>query len=96
MSNIVQSSRIIIEAKCILNFDGFDIQGVIENLSLSGALIKLKDKIPDSIHPGDKCDMRFCSDPDLYPVKYTCQVIRLDSEIIAIQFLELNIMDTAY
>lgn len=96
MDKVVLSSRIVCEAKCILNFDGFDIQGVIENLSLSGALIKLKDKIPDSIHPGDKCDMMFCSDPDLYPVKYTCKVIRLDSEIIAIQFLELNIMDAEY
>jgi len=92
MDNMVHSSRIVCEAKCILNFDGFDIQGVIENISLSGALIKLDSKMPDSIKPGDMCDMIFCSNPDLYPVKYTSKVIRLDSAIIGIEFLELNIM----
>jgi PilZ domain len=92
MDNMKKSVRIICEAKCILNFDGFDYQGVIENISLSGALIKLNDKMPVSMHPGDKCDMIFCSNPDLYPVKYTCKVTRLDSAIIGIEFLELNIM----
>jgi hypothetical protein len=92
MDKRMHGSRIVCEAKCILNFDGFDYQGVIENISLSGALIKLNDKMPVNIHPGDKCDMIFCSNPDLYPVKYTCKVIRLDSAIIGIEFLELNIM----
>ena len=92
MDKIVQSSRIVCEAKCILNFDGVDFQGVIENISLSGALLKLKDKRPDSMQPGDMCDMIFCSNPDSYPVKYTSKVVRLDSEIIGIEFLELNMM----
>ena len=92
MDKIVQSSRIVCEAKCILNFDGVDFQGVIENISLSGALLKLNDKRPDSMQPGDTCDMIFCSNPDLYPVKYTSRVVRLDSEIIGIEFLELNMM----
>lgn len=92
MRNTGKSDRIVCEAKCILNFDGFDFQGVIENISLSGALIKLNDKITNSIQPGDTCDMIFCNNPDLYPVKYTCKVIRLDSAIIGIEFLELNIM----
>lgn len=92
MRNTGKSDRIVCEAKCILNFDGFDFQGVIENISLSGALIKLNDKITNSIQPGDTCDMIFRSNPDLYPVKYTCKVIRLDSAIIGIEFLELNIM----
>jgi c-di-GMP-binding flagellar brake protein YcgR len=92
MSNKVPKSRIVCEAKCILSFDGFDFQGVIENLSLSGALIKLNNNLPNTIHPGDNCDLMFNSDPDLYPVKYTSKVVRVDSEIIGIQFLELNIM----
>jgi c-di-GMP-binding flagellar brake protein YcgR len=92
MGSVVQSSRIVCEAKCILKFDEFDIQGLIENISLSGAMIKLNDRVPDSVHPGDTCDMIFCSNPDLYPVKYTCKVIRLESAIIGIEFLQLNIM----
>jgi len=92
MRNLEKSDRIVCEAKCILKFDGFEIQGVIENLSLSGALIKLNDKFTDSIQPGATCDMIFCSNPDLYPVRYACKVIRLDSEIIGIEFVELNIL----
>ena len=92
MDKIVHSSRIVCAAKCILNFDGSDFHGVIENISLTGALIKLNNKIPDSIHPGDICYLLLCSDTDLYPVKYTCKVIRFDPEIIGIEFLELNTM----
>lgn len=93
MVNMAKSTRIVCDAKCILNFDGFDSHGVIENISLSGALIKLDHKNQNRVlHPGDRCDMMLCNNPDLYPVKYTCKVTRVESEIIGIQFLELNIM----
>ena len=92
MDKIVQSSRIVCEAKCILNFDGVDYQGVIENISLTGALIKLDSDMPASIRPGDTCDMVFCSRPDVYPIKYTSKVVRLDSALIGIEFIGLNIM----
>ena len=92
MERIVQSSRIVCEAKCVLNFDGADYQGVIENISLTGALIKLVNEMPDNIRPGDTCDMIFSSSPDVYPIKYTSTVIRLDAALIGIEFLELNIM----
>ena len=85
-----QSFRILCEAKCILNYEGFDYQGVIENISLSGALLKLTNKVPNSIHPGDKCDLMLCGNQDLCSVKYTCKVTRLNSANIGVQFLELN------
>jgi hypothetical protein len=92
MSNQVPNSRIVCEAKCILTIDGLDFQGVIVNLSLSGALIKMDDQISNTIHSDDMCDLIFCANPDLYPIKYTCKVIRLDSGMIGLQFLELNIL----
>jgi c-di-GMP-binding flagellar brake protein YcgR len=92
MGNKWKKDRIHCEAKCILHFDAFEFQGIIKNISLSGALIMLNDTIPHTIHPGDKCDLMFCSNPDLYPVKYTSQVIRVESALIGVQFLELNIM----
>jgi c-di-GMP-binding flagellar brake protein YcgR len=92
MRNKEPSSRIVCEAKCLLSFDELDLEGVIENLSLSGALIKLNDKTPNNIQPGDNCDLMFNSDQDLYPIKYTSKVVRVDLEIIGVQFLELNIM----
>jgi len=92
VDKLEQSSRIDCEAECVLNFDGVDYQGVIENISLIGALIKLDNRMPDNIRPGDTCDMIFCSSPDVYPIKYTSKVVRLDSALIGIEFLELNIM----
>lgn len=89
MSITGQNYRILCDAKCILNFAGVDYQGVIENISLSGALIKL-DKIPDNMNPGDKCGLLLCSNPDFCPVNYTCKVSRLDSGIIGVQFMEIN------
>jgi hypothetical protein len=92
VSNQVPNSRIVCEAKCILTFDGMDFQGVIVNLSLSGALIQMDDQIPDTIHPDDMCDLIFSANPDLYPLKYTCRVSRVDAGMIGLQFLELSIM----
>ena len=92
MSNQVPNSRIVCEARCLLNFDGVDFQGVIVNLSLSGALIQMDDAIPDTIGPDDLCNLVFCANQDQYPLKYTCRVIRVDAGMIGLQFLELNIM----
>jgi hypothetical protein len=57
-----------------LDFDGLDIQGVIENISLNGALIKLTDTIPNNVHLGDNCDLLLCTKPYSNPVKYTSKV----------------------
>jgi len=92
MDETGQGLRYHCDAKCILIFEGFDYHGVIENVSLSGALIKLNDEIPTSMQPGDRCDLLLCSNPELCPVKYTCKVIRLDSAIIGVQFIELNLI----
>ena len=86
------SSRIVCEARCILTFDGLDFPGVIINLSLSGALIKMDDTIPDTIGPDDLCDLIFCTNQDQYPLKYSCKVVRVETGMIGLQFLELNIM----
>jgi hypothetical protein len=91
MDKMGQSLRILCDAKCILIFEGFDYHGIIENVSLSGALIKLKDDIPDNLRTEDRCDLMLCGDPGLYPVKYTCNVIRIDSTAIGVKFIELNL-----
>lgn len=92
MDKMVKHSRIVCSAKCVLNIDGFDYHGVIENISLSGALIKLDNMVSHKLSSGDKCHMMLCSNLDSYPVKYTSKVVRYDSEVIGIEFLELNIL----
>lgn len=84
------STRILCDASCILSFAGVNHQGVIENISLSGALIKLQDAIPSEIRPGDNCALILCSDPEACPIKYVCRVARCDSDHIGVQFIELD------
>jgi len=90
MNKAGKSTRIHCETVCILNYEGKNYQGVVENISLTGALIKLSGIVPSAIHPGDSCGLMLCSDPELCSVKYTCKVVRLDSAHIGVQFLELN------
>ena len=88
MNNI----RIVCEAKCTLRFDGFNLKGVIKNISLSGALIELNDTVPNSIHPGDKCNLMLGTNPNIATIMYSSEVIRTGSNIIGIRFHELNIV----
>lgn len=91
MGSIKQNTRVSCDVKCIMNFEGFDYHGMIENISISGALIKLKNETPKNIHPGDMCGLMLCDNPDHCPIKYTCKVTRFDSEIIGVRFFGLNI-----
>ena len=92
MNEMGPSPRLLCDAKCIVIFELMDYPGVIENVSLTGALIKLIDETPDNIQPGDRCELMLCSNPDLYPVKYTCNVIRRDSAFVGVQFVKLNLI----
>jgi hypothetical protein len=90
MDNEGGSIRILCDALCVLNFAGVNYRGVIENISLSGALIKLYGAIPSEINPGDNCALLICSDQEACPIKYVCRVARCDSTQIGVQFMELD------
>lgn len=90
MKNEGHGTRLHCETTCILNYGGINYQGTVENISLTGALIKLSGIVPDTIRPGEICGLMLCSDPDQCSVKYTCKVARIDSARIGVQFLELN------
>ena len=90
MGRMGQSSRLHCDVKCTLIYHGFDFEGMIVNVSLSGALIKLINKLPDGIQPGDKCILALGGDPDAGQVKYICKVIRIDATNIGVQFLEID------
>ena len=90
MGKMEKSSRFHCDAKCTFIFHGFDYEGVIENVSLSGALIKLNNEFPDGMQPGDKCSLTLSGEPDSSAVKYVCKVIRIDGASIGVQFLEID------
>lgn len=82
-----ESIRILCDALCLLHHQGVNYHGNIENISLSGALINMSGVIPTGILPGDTCVLKLCSDPDVCPIVYNCQVVRLDSTQLALVFI---------
>lgn len=92
-----QRFRIVGQAKCSLHLDGLEYRGEIENISISGALVRLDSGIPDSLLPGSACSLRLhCRQEESY-VGYTCRVVRLAmAACVGVQILELNYGDTIH
>ena len=86
-----QSLRIPCNSLCVVSFQGIDYQGMIDNVSLSGALVCLQTSLLPGIESGDECDLMLCSDPGVCPVRYTCKVVRIDSNYIGLEFIELGL-----
>lgn len=90
MVNAGQSIRILCDALCMLNFEGENYQGTIENVSLSGALIKLDEAIPSVVCPGVTCNLVLYSEMPGCRTGYKCQVVRLAANMVGLKFLEIN------
>lgn len=90
MIRLGQRYKIECDSKCVLTHGGIDYQGIIGDISLGGALLRLDDSSPEALSPGSVCVLMLCSNPNVCPVKYTCKVIRRDAAITAVQFLELD------
>ncbi len=90
MENKGQSFRILCDAVCILNFAGRNYKGVIVNISLTGALIRIDANAPEGIKPGGECSLMLCGDAEECPIKYKCKIIRTDAKCVGVQFSELS------
>ncbi len=73
--------------KCILYHDGSYFRGVVENLSVSGALIRIRRNASEIIHQGDACNLLICDLPALTYSKHASQAKHLSSTAIGIRFL---------
>jgi hypothetical protein len=83
-------SRVICDSPCILNYGGLNYQALLDNISLSGALIKVGNEQPDGLYIGATVDLLLCSNPDLCPTKYTCEVTRHSSSDIGVNFMNME------
>jgi hypothetical protein len=81
--------RINCDSKCLLNYNNINYPCLLENLSISGALVCDRGFPPATIRLGDKCGLLLSSDPLLCPGKYTSKVTRLGPSTIALHFLEI-------
>ena len=82
--------RIECDSQCVLNCNGSSYSVMLEVLSLEGALLRTNSGLMNSVKPNDVCDLLLCNDPNICPTKYSCKIVRLDSEGIGVQFMGLN------
>lgn len=87
---MARRSRIKCNSLCILNCKGCSYSVMLENLSLEGALLKTNSAVLNRLNPDDMCDLMLCNDTALCPTKYSCKVVRFDSEGIGVQFMGIN------
>lgn len=72
---------------CLLKgLDGVTYQALLGNISLTGALIKLSDNVPNGLHVGDMCGLMLSDNPKLSSAKYTGRIVELDSGSVGISF----------
>lgn len=82
--------RVSCDDKCVLSYNGINYQCMLENISISGALVCERDFPPVAIRVGDSCGLLLCTDPALCPGKYTSRVTRLAPSRIALHFTALD------
>jgi hypothetical protein len=79
--------RIDCEMKCILYHEGSKFRGVVVNLAISGALVKIWRNLSGIIHPGDSCSLQIYNLAALSYSRHASQAKHLDSTAIGIEFL---------
>lgn len=79
-------SRMKLHLHCHLDHGGNTYYGLLEEISLGGALVKVDDYTPLKI--GDLCELVLCKKSVLFHLKRTGKIVRLDSErTMAVSFL---------
>lgn len=70
---------------CHLDHAGYSYYGLLEEISLGGALVKLNDESPLKID--DMCELVLGKNSALFHLKRTGKIVRLDSErTLAVSF----------
>ncbi|KAA0893491.1 PilZ domain-containing protein [Oryzomonas rubra] len=82
------SHRVGCFTKCFLYHDGATYGCILENLSFSGALIKMGRPLPDRLRQGDRCSLVLCGDPVISPGEYNSTIARLNFPRIGLHFQE--------
>jgi PilZ domain len=88
MSEKRNSHRVGCFAKCVLYHNGAKYGCVLENISFSGALIKVGRTPPERLHQGDSCCLVLSGDPVISAGEYTSTVTRVSLPRIGLHFLE--------
>lgn len=77
--------RVAFRTTCVLNINGNQYKGLLDNISDNGALIALISSHQDRIHQGDTGTLQVLL---LSPVTYRCRVVRIKGNEIAVEFID--------
>jgi hypothetical protein len=75
-------------SKCLLLHKNSQYPGVLENISVDGALVTMTNSLPNVIQLGDTCGLLFCSDQEFSPNEYNSKVVRISSPYVGLQFIK--------
>ncbi len=91
MRNDTRSGRrVACNDKCLLLFNGDTYHCELENISISGVLVRCDGIFPSHISPGNRCGLLLCSDPVICPGEYPAMVARLDAPKVGLKFLDFG------
>ena len=83
-----QYNRVKCELPIILmDRSGSIYDAILEDISIGGALLMMKDGIPNSLNDGDECNLMLHHET---AIKYSFRVIRHDSENVGITCSQLE------
>lgn len=89
MKNVRHGLRATCTDKCVLVLNGTPHDCILENISISGALVQ-QDGHELGIHPGTRCGLHLCNDPRVCPGEYACQVTRITETQIGLKFINMH------
>ncbi len=73
--------------RTLMQHNGIIYNAQIEDISYSGAFIRIPDGVPQDLNVGDKCYFVSLSEYDSSSTNRLCKVIRRDSECMGLDFL---------
>jgi hypothetical protein len=80
------NQRIECSNSCYLRYKGKEYRGVIENLSTSGALLKLSVRQLLEMPRGSRCSLIISDDPQFVPGEFSGKIVHRHSSKIGIKF----------
>jgi hypothetical protein len=80
------TSRVTCFSKCFLYHNGSKYPGILENISISGALVSVSNSLPYVVQLGDMCSLVYCNDSLRSPGEFHSKVVRLSTFKVGLQF----------
>ena len=83
-----RNSRIKCDSHCVLRaIDGSNYMARLGDISLDGALVKVRNSIPHDLKVGDVCDLMFGYGYNDFSLKHPCRIVRHDLGDLGVSFI---------